>query len=491
MEHAPMAPQLWVRDPIDYLETILDTPWATVRTVWSSEFLLETGVSPRKALSVLIPGGNWEALALDAEWAYFMTGKDRKTRKWPRWTYGDDLKRLMELFASSKRFVVDFPGLNVPKRDRDEFANYYHNFQRACPDAKPHIHGAVAYSKSIGLHPYSCDLDPTHLPDRNSVQLPNGRLVGERELKKILDPEASAAVKKEHQYWLKMIGYSSFHQVEAYASKVRFEFASMSWAVQNWDTITDATIHGIPRVKKPTSYTDEEMDKSFLERLSEMSGPDDVYRPKGNADRGSWRWYGRKPLPTDRIACDTCSLADVCRAFRQGSVCAVPGTEGDSLQKRFGTRSSSSIISGLQELTKINVKRIERALQVEEENWEYENEDGQKTRAHLDPELTKLIDKTVQHGEKIAKLVDPRLRPGPAAQVLINNQNGAGGQNQLAHATPQQMTAAVVRELESRGVKREDITPEVINDHIKVLSNMSPNGDFNDDEDIVDVEVDE
>ena len=483
MEHATAPPELWVRDPLDYLGVILETPWATVRTVWTSKFLLDTGISPRKALDILLPAGNWEALALDDDWAYFMTGKDRKTRKWPRWTYGDSLKTLMELFGSGKRFVVDFPGLDVPKKERDDFENYYHNFQRACPDAKPHIHGAVAYSKSIGLHPYSCDLDPTHLPDRDSVQLPNGRLVREYELKRILNPNADMKTKKEHQYWLKMIGYSSFHQVAEYVDKVRFEFASMAWAIQYWDTITDATIHGIPRVQTPTSYTDEELDKSFLERLSEMSGPDAVYRPKGNADRGSWSWYGRKPLPTDRIACDTCSLADVCRAFRQGSVCAVPGTEGESLQKRFGTRSSSSIISGLQDLMKINTTRIERALDAEEQTY-------QEDKGSLDPELTKLIDKTIQHGEKVAKLIDPRLRPGPAAQVLINNQNGSG-QNQLAHATPQQMTAAVVRELEARGVKREDITPEVINDHVKVLSNMSPNGDFNDygDDDIVDAEV--
>lgn len=480
MEHEaqPAPPELWVRDPLQYLDAILQIPWATVRTVWTTDFILETGLSPRKALKVLLPAGNWEALALDANYGYFMSGTSTKTERWDRWTYGGDLKRLMELFVSGKRFIVDFPGMDIPKAARDEFASYYHNFARSCPQAKPHIHGPVAYSKGIGMSPYSVDFDPSHLPNRRCLQLPNGRLLRADEIKELVEEEKGN--KGEYSYWLNLIGYTSLKHLKTFDDKVRFEMRSMSWAATNWEKVTDARVMDIPRVAKPTSFSDEEMEASYLERLREMSSADRDYDPRQIGGNAKWGWRGRKALPTDRIACDTCSLADVCRAFRQGSVCAVPNTEGDSLQKKFGTRNSSAIIAGLQELTQINVNRIQKALEVENEGWSNESSDGTPMPRGLDPELTKLIDKTVTHGERIAKLVDPRLRPGPAALVQVNNQ--ASPQGQIAHASPQQLTATVVRELESRGMKREDITPEVINDHIKVLSNMSPNGDLNDDE---------
>lgn len=475
MEHEaqPKPPELWVRDPLQYLDAILQIPWATVRTVWTTDFILETGLSPRKALKVLLPAGNWEALALDADYGYFMSGTSTKTERWERWTYGGDLKRLMELFVSGKRFIVDFPGMDVPTDERDEFASYYHNFDRSCPQAKPHIHGPVAYSKGIGMGPYSVDFDPSHLPNRRCLQLPNGKLLRADKIKELVEEESGG--KAEHSYWLNLIGYKSLRDLKTFEDKVRFEMRSMSWAVENWDKVADIISKNVPRVAKPTSFSDEEMEASYLERLREMSGTDRDYDPRQVTGNNKWGWRGRKALPTDRIACDTCSLADVCRAFRQGSVCAVPNTEGDSLRKKFGTRNSSAIIQGLQELTQINVGRIQKALQSEEEG----QNDKENPRG-LDPELTKLIDKTVTHGEKIAKLVDPRLRPGPAALVQVNNQSSTQGQ--ISHASPQQLTATVVRELEAQGMKREDITPEIINDHINVLSRMSPSGDLNDDE---------
>lgn len=474
MEYEYSPPQLWLRDPYEYLPTILDIPWQTVRTVWTADFLKTTGASPRKVLNYLIPGRSWEALALDAKGAYFMTGDNTEVQWWERWTYGAPMKRLMELFASGKRFVLDFPGMDVPVADRDEFAKYYHRFQIACPQSKPHIHGTVGYSKGIGMGPYSVDFDLSHLPDRKSLQLPNGRLVRPEEL--------SEADWLTHRYWTRILGYTSLLDMDSYDEMIRFEMRSMSWAAVNWEKISDTKIKGVPHVKDLMSFTAEVEESSYMERLAEMTGSDEEYIPKTEL-RSRYGWGRRKALPTDRIACDTCSLADVCKAFRQGSVCAVPNTEGDSLRKRFGTRSSSAIVSGLQELMQVNADRIKTAI---------DSEDIEEKG--LDPELTKLIDKTIGHGEKVAKLIDPRLRPGPAAQVLINNQNGSPQHQVGANATPQQLTATVIRELESQGMKREDITPKIINDHVNVLARMSANGDLNDDEEYdeyVDAEIEQ
>lgn len=473
MDQTYTPPQLWLRDPYEYLTTVLDTPWSTIRTVWSDTFLLDTGLSPRRFLNYTIPDRNWEALALESDYAYFFVGKDKSVmQKWRRWKYGQSINELMKLFSSGNRFLVELPSANVSAKERDEFYKTYEIIRRSCPQGRPHIYNSVGYAKGIGLQPRSADFDLSHLPDRSCLQLPNGRLVRERELQ-----EADYLT---HKYWVRLLGYKSLEDIKTYQDMILFEMRSMIWASANWEKINATKIEEIPRVKSPTRYSDETFEKSYAERLAEMSESDADYVPR-ETTQGLYSWGRRKALPTDRIACDTCSLADVCKAFRQGSVCAVPKTEGDSLRKRFGTRNSGAIIGGLQELMQINADRIQTAVRSEDIE-----EKG------LDPELSKLIEKTIDQGEKVAKLIDPRLRPGPASQVLINNQNSSS-QPQLASASPQQLTATVVRELEAQGMKREDITPEIINNHIKVLSNMSPAGDFNDDDegDIVDAEIEE
>lgn len=475
-------PQLWLRDPFEYLPHVIDTPWQRVRTVWSADYIAETGIDPMKVMTYLVPAGNWDALLIDDEAAYLVQGDSDVVKKWTIWRYGQPMKRLMECFASGKRFVVEFPGMETPKKDRDDFEFYFDKFRKACPDAKPHIHGIVSYSRGIGSHPYSVDFDLSHLPKMGAIQLPSGRLVRRAELAKIAESDSG-----RHRFWAAMLGYLTLEHITTYADRVVFEMRSMSWAANNWDKISATKFEAIPRVEKPLVYLDEEADASYEERLREMASPDSTYMPRQmvtTVQENRWGWRPRKPLPTDRIACDTCSLADVCKAFRQGSVCAVPNTEGDSLRKKFGTRSSSAIIAGLQELMQENAGRIRKALDAESINAE---DSGNYS---LDPELTKLINHTINHGEKVAKLVDPRLRPGPAALVQVNNNNG---QPQIsAQPSPQQLTATVVRELEEQGMKREDITPEIINDRIKVLANMSPAGDLNDEEEYIeDAEVSE
>lgn len=471
MVNTYVPPQLWVRDPFDYIDKVLEVPWGVVRTVWSAEFVRVTGIDPRKALNHLLPNRAWEALMIDARGAFHMTGSSHRIEQWEHWKYGDPIKRLMECFVSGQRFVVEFPGVDVPAAKRNEFMKYYHRFAEACPQAKPHLHGSVGYGKGFGSHPFSVDFDLSHLPSIGAIQLPNGRLVRKDELREIEYTNDH----DRHEHWALMVGRDNLlGLVDNEDERIRFEIAAMSWAATNWEKVTATRVVGINRVDKPTDFTAEQEKKSYLTRLREMSATDESFKhDEVTRSPWGWGWGRRKALPTDRIACDTCSLADVCKAFRQGSVCAVPNTDGDSLAKKFGTRSSSAITAGLQELMQLNAGRIQTALEHEQKNMaDEEHPQG------LDPELTKLIDKTIQHGEKVAKLIDPRLRPGPAALVQVNN----GQQQPTIGATPQQLTATVFRELEAKGMKREEITPEIINDYVKVLSNMSPSGDMNDDE---------
>lgn len=154
----------------------------------------------------------------------------------------------------------------------------------------------------------------------------------------------------------------------------------------------------------------------------------------------------------------------MCKEYRQGAVCGLGNTDGEGLRVAFGTRDSRSILDGMTKIMELNADRIEKAI---------DSEDVEETG--LDPELTKLLDSTFKQGERMAKILDPTLRPGPAAQVLINNASGAGPA-QIESATPQQLTATVVHELERQGHSREDITPDMVMSYIQALGGVGKDG---------------
>jgi hypothetical protein len=76
----------------------------------------------------------------------------------------------------------------------------------------------------------------------------------------------------------------------------------------------------------------------------------------------------------------------------------------------------------------------------------------------LDPEVTKIANQLFQNGSKLATLLNPALKGGPRVQVNV----GAGAAATVSASTPHQVLGAIVRELESRGIKREDITPTMV-----------------------------
>jgi hypothetical protein len=149
----------------------------------------------------------------------------------------------------------------------------------------------------------------------------------------------------------------------------------------------------------------------------------------------------------DMIACDSCSLNLKCKYFRVGAVCGVPGSDNSDLGRYFNTRDSGLILEGLGKLLETQSERVQRGLQTEEALQE------------LDPEVSKLVSNLFDQGVKLAKLVDPSLRTSPA-KIQINA--GAGSQTAVMQMSPQELVAGVMRELEKQGIRREDITDDMI-----------------------------
>lgn len=157
----------------------------------------------------------------------------------------------------------------------------------------------------------------------------------------------------------------------------------------------------------------------------------------------------------DKFQCNTCSLSASCKYFREGAVCSVPGAEPVELARLFQSRDAGLIIDGLGTLLAASTRRLERGMMEED------------AIGDSNPEVTRQISQVFDQGIKLAKLVDPSLRAGPSVQV---NVGGSGNASQVAAANPQQMVAAVFRELKAQGIDEQDITPEMVQG---VLENMA------------------
>ena len=147
----------------------------------------------------------------------------------------------------------------------------------------------------------------------------------------------------------------------------------------------------------------------------------------------------------DKFHCDTCTLALNCKLYRKGAVCAVPGSEGIELSRYFDTRNSDTILDGLGKLMAMQADRIKDAI------------DDEKETGKKDKEINKDLKNLFDQGTKLAKLVDPSLRGTSQTNVQVNLGAGTNGA-----PSPRQLIAEAVKELELRGVPRENITPEMI-----------------------------
>lgn len=159
------------------------------------------------------------------------------------------------------------------------------------------------------------------------------------------------------------------------------------------------------------------------------------------------------------VACDSCSLAEKCKYFRVESVCTLPGTETVKMADQFNTRDAQTIIDSLSRVLQRGAERMERGLDLEEALGDF------------DPEVSKMMNQVFAQGVQLAKLKDPqRFSTGAKVQVNV----GTNGAASIAASSPAQFVAAAYAELESRGIRREDITPEMVRG---MFEGMNPEAD--------------
>lgn len=434
--------QVWFRNPQNYIRELVECRARNI--AWDRGMLHKRRIDPYKHADLYFSQAgitDWRLLLVgDQGSAELRRGFniDNPVGVYPTWRASESLELLEEMMAYP--IGEDSEACNDPDVEIDERPVYSQEhrvivtelphlstgpgralvkkikeLQEDYPECIVHLHGLYSHRVNFGMGFGSCDVDPRNNAAKGKVMLPSGKeMIAE---KTIGCPQ-----------WVTMLGFRVVDLKEP-RNRCMYNIKASLWAGENYmeNIKFKSTGDGVADTTKKSVVP--------VQTSSHMSGP-------------------MKPKSGDKLQCDTCSLQSKCKYYRQGAVCSVPGSEPAALAKFFQTRDSDMIIDGLGTLVAAQTRRMEKGMAEEELYGE------------LDPEVTKLMNQIFTNGVKLAKLVDPTLNAGPRVQVNV----GQGGAAAVSAATPNQLMGAIVRELESRGVERDKITPDMIQ---SMLSEMA------------------
>lgn len=346
----------------------------------------------------------------------YQAGSLKPIAKFPVWSAADQSEENADLLADymtgSLPYVVvtDLPNMTFNGNKR--YLNELSLLQQDCPQTKMHIHGLYSFDLIFGNEFQSADFNPRDDAAHNKVYLPDGAKVFVNKLThEHADKVATCGMRKD--------------ELDEPRNRCIFNIKSARRASYSY--------------KEEKRYSTNQKDFYNLD----VESADDSFREVVNN-----RIFLRNNLPVqggDKFHCDTCTLALSCKLYRKGAVCAVPGSEGIELSRYFDTRNSDTILDGLGKLMGIQANRIKMSI------------DAEASTGRHDKEINKDLKNLFDQGTKLAKLVDPSLRGTSQTNVQVNLGNVPG-----AAPTPRQLIAEAVKELELRGVPRENITPEMI-----------------------------
>lgn len=442
-----MSTEVWFRNPTHYIKECVE--------VGSGNIVFDRGVIVKQKIDPVKHGELFYGSTIP--WRYLIVapqgtveyqfGNDLKhpIAVYPTWSYlHDEFPILEELMAQP---IADDPAYTESALPYDErpvsgqehrvvitdmpdmragsgraFLRTIKELQEEYPECILHIHGLYSFKNCFSLGFGAADIEVRTSAAQGKVFMPYGKEIKVDKIGKL--------AKQIH-----LLGYS-VGDLKVPRNRCMFNIKSAMWAGEHFDKLY------APVVNRP------------LSTVPDTTTPDADYSPPEK----------KSPLPrglvvktTDKRLCDTCSLQDKCDYFRSGAVCSVPNAETRSLAEMFRTRDSDQIIEGLGTLLAAQTNRAERQMQIEEAIGE------------LDPDVTRMLSSIFDQGVKLAKLVDPGLRSG---KVQVNV--GAGGQAAVLNATPQQLMAEVVRTLESQGIPREKITPDMVSGLLARMSGAEP-----------------
>lgn len=299
------------------------------------------------------------------------------------------------------------------------------DIQLAYPEVEFFIHGTDAYPVLFGLDMTAGDFDPYRSAQGNKIILPGGR--------RVYKPEFT---EREHE--IKALGFTVNDLIEDPTNCQKYNIASARYAAHHWSSPT-----GLLKRKSKNILVDKIVptNKVRPHNVTVTTFPKELIKP------------------TDKIACDACSLWRVCHSYRKGSVCNLPGTESKKLSEMALSRDAGVITNMLASIVSKQAERVETVL------------DDEKFNKEINPEVDKMLNNLFKNGVQLAKLRDPNLgRP----LVQINNVQGSIGANQkVANADPRGIVSHIVSEIEATGIDRSDITEQMIKDYMSQQQNLA------------------
>jgi len=425
-----VSTEVWFRNPHLYVRECEELGVQDI--AWDRGFLMKFNIDPSRFMTLYYGRGKpWRNLLIGEQGAteYTYLSPQMPTAVYPVWTYGDNLSFLEDALANP---VGDDPALcadpdtaiglrpvlgqehrvvvtglpSVNNGPVKKFLRVLAQLQQDHPEAIIHVHAMYSFQFMFGLGFGAVDVDPRTDAKKGKIILPMGKAMKYEQA-------------TQYPQWVSLLGFR-LHDLKIPRKRCMYNMKSALWAGAHYQE----------QIK-------------FVSRGYVPVDPDAALVPPPSNNRIMVR--NVKPQPGDKFACDLCSLQTTCKYFRTGAVCVVPDSEPKELAQYFHTRDSDTIIEGLGTLLAAETRRLKRGMEMEE------------IEGKLDPEVTKIIVKLFDQGVKLAKLVDPSLRANPTVNFKLTQNNAT-----IQAATPQQLMAAVVAELEARGVPRAAITPDMV-----------------------------
>ena len=419
--------EVWWRNPNNYVRELVECDTALI--AWDRGLLVKRQIDPYKFVELYYGKNAAFRVLLVGEQgtAELQPGRniDNPVAVYPTWSATESLELLEEIMANPvgedpdcynadvpvdqrpvegqehRVVIVDIPGVHTgPGR---ALVSKLKELQEDYPECILHLHGLYSFRVMFGMGFRSADWDPRTSAAKGKVYIPAGKeMIAE---KTIGCPQ-----------WVSLLGFR-VAELKIPRNRCLYNIKSAQWAAEHYmENIKFKATGDAPVNPNQKDHTPATTQSYMSSHVATTSG--------------------------DKQICNTCSLQNNCKYFRAGSVCSVPGSEPAGLARMFKTRDSQVIIDGLGALQAAMAHRLERGMRDEDEYGE------------LDPHVTAMANQIFANGVKLAKLIDPSLTK---PQVVINN-----GAQQVGAATPNAVMGQIVRELEARGIPRDKITPDMV-----------------------------
>lgn len=432
-----MTTELWFRDPLDYIRQCASLLVPNI--IWEGRILDQKNHDAQAHLEMHYPTSfDYRILVVRTEGTVELRrgySPDMPYAVYQTWAYEEDsLDDLEDMLGNPPgEDMALCTDANTPTNRRPVFGQEHRvvitrwpdpkmtlgraflralsRYQLDYPEVIIHLWGTQSYRAIFGMKIRAGDFDAAQEAKFKTVTLPNGR--------RVLWEQAA-----QFPQWVHLLGFAQAELSKA-PKRIEFNIKSAQWAADYFETELKFKSQGHDPVDPNTHH---HLPATSVNIMSSAIQAQDG----------------------DKVTCDACSLFKTCKYYREGAVCSLPDNDYAKLAGYFGTRSADVVIDGLGQVMMTQASRFQRGTEDEEFQQE------------LDPNVTKLGHVIMQDGEKLAKLLDPRLAAAGAARVTAF----MGGNHIHTNVTATSLVSEIVQELEQAGIDRANITEDMVMEHI-------------------------